>query len=167
MAHILTKPVRSGQLVAILDEIMSGQSAFPVPTRTTDTASEEETERQQLIIDPSVIEDLARLSRSPDFLQQLTEKFFQDSEALLDEMRLAARACSLERYREHAHALAGNAAGMGAHTLQALCAGVTDIDQRQFDELAENIFTETSATYSLTHQALLNYLASRSMRGAQ
>ncbi|MEJ2590303.1 MAG: ATP-binding protein [Candidatus Thiodiazotropha sp.] len=163
----LTKPVRSGQLVAILDEIMSGRSAFPAPTQTTDTASEEETERQQLIIDPSVIEDLAKLSRSPDFLQQLTEKFFQDSEALLDEMRLAARACNLERYREHAHALAGNAAGMGAHTLQALCAAVTDIDQRQFDELAENIFTETSATYSLTHQALLNYLASRSMRGAQ
>lgn len=166
----LTKPVRSGQLVGILDEIMSGRSAFPPSAPITpvpEPADEDESDRQLLIIDTAVIEDLAKLSRSADFLQQLTEKFFQDSELLLDDMRLAAREKNLETYREHAHALAGNAAGMGAHTLQALCVSANDIDQRQFEELAENIFTETSATYSLTHQALLNYLSSRSMRGVQ
>jgi two-component system, sensor histidine kinase RpfC len=170
VSAFLTKPLRSGQLVGILEEIMSGRSLQP-STSSADPRLEMDDdwdeEKQQLIIDTAVLEDLAKLSRSPGFLQQLADKFFQDSEVLLDAMRQAAREKNFNQYAEQAHALAGNAAGMGAHTLQALCVSVSDIDQRQFDEIAENIFTETSATYSLTHQAIKNYLDSCGMRGVR
>ncbi len=165
----LTKPVRSSQLVNMVDEVMSGNGQTGSDFCQWESAEDEnlEADKQDLIIDAGVLEDLAKLSQSPHFLHQLTEKFFQDSSLLLDAMEVAVEQQKMEEYRELSHALAGNAAGMGAHTLRAICASVSGMDQQQFIEIGERLFIETSTAYAMTHRALSRYLESRSMMNAQ
>jgi two-component system sensor histidine kinase RpfC len=169
VSAFLTKPVRSGQLVRIVDEVMQGESLSRRDQAEGDEPglADEDAERQALIIDVAVLEDLAKLSRTPDFLHQLVEKFYLDSDQLLEHMRTAAKTRKLSDYAEAAHALAGNAAGMGAHTLKAICSSAALLDQEQFNELADSLFAETSAAYTLTQQALAEYLASRNASGMQ
>lgn len=164
----LTKPVRSGQLVAIMDEILSGNSSVSSEGLQQDEQFElESIEQQQLIIDSTVIDDLSRLSKNPAFLEELAEKFFKDSEALLDTMREAVSKKTVATYRECAHALAGNAAGMGAHALKAACDAGSGVDQREFNAIGENLFAETLTAYSATNQMLNRLLANRESTSAR
>ncbi len=167
VSAFLTKPVRSGQLVRIVEEVMQGKSLVNSEDSVQDeTANDDEhAEKQALIIDTQVLEELAKLSQTPDFLHQLAIKFYQDSEQLLDTMEQAAEESRFTDYMEAAHALAGNAAGMGAHTLKALCSSATTIDHEQFAKLAKNLFRETSTAYSLTQRELADYLATRDVSG--
>ncbi len=167
VSAFLTKPVRSGQLVRIVEEVMQGKSLVNSEDSVQDeTANDDEhAEKQALIIDTQVLEELAKLSQTPDFLHQLATKFYQDSEQLLDTMEQAAEESRFTDYMEAAHALAGNAAGMGAHTLKALCSSATTIDHEQFAKLAKNLFRETSTAYSLTQRELADYLATRDVSG--
>jgi two-component system, sensor histidine kinase RpfC len=167
VSAFLTKPVRSGQLVRIVEEVMQGKSLVNSEASAQDeTANDDEhAEKQALIIDTHVLEELAKLSQTPDFLHQLATKFYQDSEQLLDLMEQAAEESRFTDYMEAAHALAGNAAGMGAHTLKALCSSATKIDHEQFAKVAKNHFRETSTAYSLTQRELADYLATRDVSG--
>ncbi|MFN2188985.1 MAG: ATP-binding protein, partial [Candidatus Promineifilaceae bacterium] len=155
----LTKPVRSSQLVDMVDEIMAGYSS--AGNEHFDLACESESddeEKQDLIIDTAILEDLVRLSQSPDFLNQLVERFFLDASQLLEAMEAALNEKNVEDYRELAHAMAGNAAGMGAHALRAACASVSGMNKQQFIGIGEELFTETSVAYDMTHRALTQYL---------
>jgi len=167
VSAFLTKPVRSSQLVRIVDEVMQGKHPAQVPADADDglMSAEDLAERQAQIIDTRVLDDLAKLSQTPNFLHQLTEKFFQDSDQLLDDMQQALREGRRTDYREAAHALAGNAAGMGAHTLKSICASASGFDESQFRELGESLFAEISTAYVLTRQTLTDYLASRQVSG--
>lgn len=169
VSAFLTKPVRSGQLVRIVDEVMQGKPLSHKDRQQVDDSelTAEESDKQALIIDVTVLKDLAKLSQTPDFLHQLVQKFYQDSDQLLDLMETAAAERRLSEYAEAAHALAGNAAGMGAHTLKAICSSVALLDREQFAELADSLFAETSAAYSLTQQALADYLVSNNASGMQ
>ncbi|MGD8908585.1 MAG: ATP-binding protein [Chromatiales bacterium] len=167
VSAFLTKPVRSGQLVRIVDEVMYGKySSHLGDLRDDEQRSDtEQFDKQGMIIDIAVLEDLAKLSQTPDFLHQLVTKFYQDSEQLLDTMERAVGESQRTKYIDAAHALAGNAAGMGAHTLKAICTSAESLDREQFSHLAANLFAETSAVYSLTHKALTDYLTSRNASG--
>jgi two-component system sensor histidine kinase RpfC len=167
VSAFLTKPVRSGQLVRIVDEVMLGKysSEFGDSHDEELPADMEQSDKQGLIIDTTVLEDLAKLSQTPDFIHQLVTKFYQDSEKLLETMERAVGEHQLTDYAEAAHALAGNAAGMGAHTLKAICSSAASLDREQFSDLAASLFAEISAAYSLTHKALTDYLASRDASG--
>ena len=167
VSAFLTKPVRSGQLVRIVDEVMQGEVHSQKELIESDETQLEidDMEKQALIIDTLVLEDLVKLSQTPNFLQQLVEKFYQECEQLLDLMHTAAQERNLSDYTEAAHALAGNSAGMGAHTLKAICSSVVLLDQEQFVELADSLYAETSDAYSLTQQALTDYLESRDAGG--
>jgi two-component system sensor histidine kinase RpfC len=167
VSAFLTKPVRSGQLVRIVDEVMNGSYSSQLGgSRGEELAPDtEQFDKQGLIIDTAVLEDLAKLSQTPDFIHQLVTKFYQDSEQLLDTMERAVGEHQLTDYVEAAHALAGNAAGMGAHTLKAICSSAASLDREQFSDLAASLFAEISAAYSLTHKALTDYLASRDASG--
>jgi len=164
----LTKPVRSGQLVNMVDEVMSGKPMeLPEPSHREEMPETEEDDKQDLIVDSVILNDLTKLSQSPDFLQQLIEKFFQDSSKLLDSMEKAVKTGNVEEYRELAHALAGNAAGMGAHTLRSICASASGMDQSQFDEVGDKLFAETNLAYGLTHRALTRFLEGRPAIGVR
>ncbi|MCU7845691.1 MAG: response regulator [Candidatus Thiodiazotropha sp. (ex Monitilora ramsayi)] len=163
----LTKPVRSGQLVSILDEILSGRSPTDVEKVEPPThLASMDKEQQEMIIDTGVIDDLARLSKNPLFLDELAEKFYKDSEVLLDSMRESVTEKDVAAYRESAHALGGNAAGMGAHALKAACDAGAGIDQREFNAIGENLFAETLTAYSMTCQTLGRILSNRKSIGA-
>jgi two-component system, sensor histidine kinase RpfC len=167
VSAFLTKPVRSGQLVRIVEEVMQGktQSSAEAPAQSEKPRDAEQADKQALIIDTRVLEDLAKLSQTPGFLHQLVARFYQDSEQLLGLMEKAAEEYRFTEYMEAAHALAGNAAGMGAHTLKAICSSATTIDHEEFGKLAKTLFKEASAAYSLTQQELDDYLATRDVSG--
>jgi two-component system sensor histidine kinase RpfC len=158
----LTKPVRSGQLVAIVDEIMSADGQEEIESRRLLDRSEQEADEQNiLVVDPAVIADLAKLSMNPAFLDELVINFNQDSESLLDAMREALAKKQVMNYRESAHALAGNAAGMGALMLKAACDTGSGVDQAMFNAAGEKLLAETEAAYQQTCDVLQELLFKR------
>lgn len=165
----LTKPIRSGQLVATIDEIMTGDLKEGVDS-TQFVASSMESKSASLmtsVVDASVIEDLAKLSENPNFLHELVEKFTQDSEALLETMRESVKSKTVFDYRESAHALAGNAAGMGAFILKSACDTGAGIDQDGFNTSGKRLFDETQAAYDQTKEVLNALLSLRRSSGLE
>jgi two-component system sensor histidine kinase RpfC len=152
----LTKPIRSGQLVATIDEIMSGDINGEFDSRRLfESALDVKDVGQAMsVVDASVIDDLAKLSENPYFLHELVEKFMQDSEALLGSMRESVHNKTVFDYRESAHALAGNAAGMGALILKAACDAGSGVDQQRFNNTGKQLFEETLAAYEQTREVL-------------
>ncbi len=159
----LTKPIRSGQLVATVDEVMSGDVQWDLESkRAGDTTSlVKEADQATSVVDASVIDDLSKLSANPYFLHELVEKFSQDSELLLESMRESVKNKSVFDYREDAHALAGNAAGMGATMLKSACDIGSGMDQGRFNTSGEQLFEETLAAYKQTKEVLNMLLSLR------
>jgi two-component system sensor histidine kinase RpfC len=152
----LTKPIRSGQLVATIDEIMSGDISGDIDSRRLfeSALDVKDVDQAMSVVDAAVIDDLAKLSENPYFLHELMEKFVQDSEVLLESMRESANNKAVFEYRESAHALAGNAAGMGALILKAACDAGSGIDQEKFNNSGKQLFDETLAAYEQTREVL-------------
>ena len=168
VSAFLTKPVRSAQLVSTVDDVMQGLK----PQAMTDAEDEVSTdneldqrEKQALIVDLGVLEELTKLSQSPEFLHTLVAKFYQDSDELLQLMTQAVSEHSSRDFAEAAHAMAGNAAGIGALTLKEICATASAVDSDEFEKVVEPLFAEITSAFKLTRQALSEYLASRSVSG--
>ena len=137
----------------------------PDPSATDSDDQSEQREMQALIVDVDVLEELSKLSQSPDFLHNLVKKFYQDSEQLFVVMKKAVNDRSRRGFADAAHAMAGNAAGIGAHTLKEICSTASTVDPEQFEKLVEPLFAEISTAFKLTEQALSEFLASRSASG--
>ncbi len=169
VSAFLTKPVRSAQLVGTVDSVMLGVDPQVFVDSSIDDADAEfdQREKQALIVDLNVLEELARLSQSPDFLHNLVTKFYRDSEKLIELMKQAVSERNRDGFADAAHAMAGNAAGIGAHTLKEICSTASTIEPEQFDRMVEPLFAEITSAFKLTEQALSEFLATRSVSGME
>jgi two-component system sensor histidine kinase RpfC len=155
----LTKPVRSAHLLEVVNEVLgskvSGVSTdilIDQPIRGSDQ------EKSGRILDMATLKGLEQLSKDPGFLQQLAESFLRDSETLLASMHQAMEDRSLHQYKDCAHALADNASGIGAYSLMTVCSAATHVEQAHFDEKGLALLSKISSTFSVTCQALRQYL---------
>jgi two-component system sensor histidine kinase RpfC len=169
VSAFLTKPVRSAQLVGTVDDVMQGLNpqASAIAQDAASDVGFEQRDKQALIVDVDVLEELAKLSQSPEFLNNLVEKFYQDSDKLFDLMNQAVSERSRRGFADAAHAMAGNAAGIGALTLKEICATASTIEPEQFEKVVEPLFTEITSAFKLTRQSLSEFLATRSVSGLE
>ena len=165
----LTKPVRSAQLVGTVDDVMRGvdPQLIAEPSAAEIEGEVEQREMQALIVDVEVLEELSKLSQSPDFLHNIVSKFYQDSEQLFGVMKQAVSDRSRRGFADAAHAMAGNAAGIGAHTLKEICSTASTVEPEQFEKVVESLLAEIDSAFKLTEQALSEFLASRSASGME
>ncbi|MCU7891241.1 MAG: response regulator [Candidatus Thiodiazotropha sp. (ex Ustalcina ferruginea)] len=131
----LTKPVRSSHLLEVVNQVLGIDiKNIPIDTIIDQPTRDSATEKNLRVIDIKTLNDLEKLSKDPDFVQNMAESFLHDSEALLILMQKALEVHSLHKYRDTAHALTDNATGIGAFSLKTVCSVASNIDQSEFDE---------------------------------
>jgi two-component system sensor histidine kinase RpfC len=158
----LTKPVRSSQLVEEVNRILGIEELnLPAHTLLHQPARESDSVRGLQVLDHKTLLDLEKLSKDPKFLLNMAESFLRDGDALLATMQKSLEEGDLKQYRDCAHAIVDNASGMGAISLKAACSAVTGIDQSEFNDRGIKMFAKISSTYSVTCQALNQYLQRR------
>ena len=169
VSAFLTKPVRSAQLVSTVEEVMQGLSVQSGALARDDAVSTGPASRdkQSLIVDVDVLEELAKLSQSPEFLNTLVAKFYQDADELIARMHRAVSERSRSGFADAAHAMAGNAAGIGAHTLKEICTAASTVEPEHFETVVEPLFNEITSAFQLTREALSDFLASRTVSGLE
>ena len=155
----LTKPVRSAHLLDVVNELLGHDgSGFSTDTLIDQPVRAASSEKSGRVLDMTTLKGLEKLSKDPGFLENLTESFVRDSEALLVSMHQAMEERSIRRYRDCAHALADNASGIGAFSLMSVCSAASNVEQAHFDEAGLKLLAKISSTFSVTCQALKHYL---------
>lgn len=158
----LTKPVRSSHLLEVVNQVLGIDiKNIPIDAIIDQPTRDSATEKNLRVIDIKTLYDLEKLSKNPDFVQNMAESFLHDSEALLILMQKALEEHSLHKYRDTAHALTDNATGIGAFSLKTVCSVASNIDQNEFDEHGVKLLAKISSTFSVTCQALHHYLQSK------
>ncbi len=79
-------------------------------------------------VDPSVLEDLQRLSSDPTFVERLLRGFRSDAERLVNAIGDALSARRYQEVKDAAHALRGGAGSVGAIQLVALAVRFENAD---------------------------------------
>ena len=116
-------------------------------------------------LDPTVLEDLTRLSSDPTFIDRLLRGFKGDTERLVREIGDALGARRYEAAKDAAHALRGGAASVGAMQLMQVA---TRIDKATHDMLRLKAAQWTEELVGAANRALLeldNHLEARRRRG--
>ena len=126
------KPLRASLLLDAIERHLADveRPAPPVPARADDRPALSVVDTPPL--DPTVLEDLARLSKDPTFVERLLRGFKGDTERLVREIGDALGARRYEAAKDAAHALRGGSASVGAMQLLQIA---TRIDKASHDTL--------------------------------
>lgn len=133
-AEFIPKPLRASFLLEAIERHVSMDSArsggarpaIPVEDRPSLTLVDVPP------LDPSVLEDLARLSTDESFVERLLRGFKSDTERLATQIADALSKRQYELVKDAAHALKGGAASVGASQLTQLA---TRIEKSTHDAL--------------------------------
>ena len=114
VAVFLTKPVVAAELLdALAAAADEGAAAAPVETVRMP--------REAVVLDESVLAELASLRLGGDFVQQFVEQCLRDAARCLAEIETCAQRGDWDGVRDACHAAKGVAGNMGATMLAAAC----------------------------------------------
>lgn len=125
--HFLTKPISSPRLLQVISEVTSAPLASPRATATARDSSPRPATVSHAVIDYKVLDGVAALGSSDDFLQRLYDNFVQDAEKLFVSMAQALKEGDSQHFLDLAHALKGSAASLGLDELQHLASQAQDM----------------------------------------
>ncbi len=109
----LTKPIVAGELLDALAE--AAGDGTPRPVESVRVA------RDAVVLDESVLAELASLRLGSDFVQRFVEQCLRDAARCLGEVEACAQKGDWEGVRDGCHAMKGVAGNMGASQLAAAC----------------------------------------------
>jgi two-component system sensor histidine kinase RpfC len=118
MDACLTKPVQPAVLLKAIDE-HAGPSLAPALAETVPAVGDPP-EDHSSVIDESLLAELEQLG-GKEFVLNLVEEFFSDTERLIAELRSAAATGDSHRFRLEAHGLQSASANVGARTVHEIC----------------------------------------------
>ena len=157
----LTKPIRPQELIDALYRVVGRKSRSDIFRDKSDLREKNiyiDPKSGRHILDRQVLMDLVQLDSDPAYLKDLIKGFIEDSDQILSTMLTAVHKRDNLLYRECAHALAGNAAGMGALMLQDTCARASGIDDLDFRRNCNELYDTTQHAYFLTKEAINAYM---------
>lgn len=118
-AEFVPKPLRASHLLESIERHLAQKplapAQSPIAVRTDERPTLEVIDSPP--VDKAVIEDLARLSPDPTFVVRLIDGFYSDADRLVEGIVNAIAARRYELVKDHAHALKGGAASVGANQL--------------------------------------------------
>lgn len=160
----MTKPIRIDDLLDTIDKLTTTQEADQEKNKNSDYR-QRHFANGEYVLDILTLNALAELEPDLDFLESLITGFFMDSEKLFIAMGEAVEQGSAAVYRESAHALEGNAAGIGALALRKACEVSSGIGSEQFNRTGRDLYSNTLNAYNLTKKHLSQYLENRKQPG--
>lgn len=164
-AEFIGKPLRASLLLDAIERHLADadRPAAPVPSRVDEKPSLSVVDTPPL--DPTVLQDLTRLSSDPTFIDRLLRGFKGDTERLVREIGDALGARRYEVAKDAAHALRGGAASVGAMQLVQVA---TRIDKATHDMLRLKAAQWTEELIGTANRALLaldDHLEARRRQG--
>ena len=151
--HFLTKPVRPETLQRVIRDLLrSGTRADPPskpPARTPEVP---------LLVEQT-LEELAMLDKGEDFVTDLIEGFLIDGEQLLESLEQAFTQQSATRFRDHAHALKGCAASIGAESLSRSASKLMQLGAADLQRQGRQQLDALGQDFTRTRAALQRYLS--------
>lgn len=158
---ILVRPVKENELLITVADIASSKTKQaesidkhwqPPHIHNTQISNSD-----NQILNTQTLLQLQELSSSKNFLSQLTTKFNQDMDILMEEMERSIHNNCFTDFKDSAYALKDSSCNLGADSLHKLSLLALQINQREFQGQAKIIFKELQETLSKTKYALQTY----------
>jgi two-component system sensor histidine kinase RpfC len=144
----LTKPIESEKLLATI------ASLSPRKQKTGKSHSAEKLQT----IKYEDLDNLASLSKSVDFMNNLIQGFMQDTEKLVKQIELAIVQENFSTVQDHSHAIKGSARSIGAVSLAQVASQIQDNVHAGILVGLPALGSELSHEFELTESALIKYL---------
>lgn len=172
---VLTKPVISRQIQAMIQEVEASLSVSEQPAKTaadtaasphsggSHTASTTHTsDYQEPLLDQERLSHLIKLGDGESFLHTLITEFIESTDLLVRDLRNQCLDLQLEQAHKLAHALAGESANLGLMPLSKhsrTLMGLTMDDAATVSQRYQNVLTVYEATREqlLLHRSKLNH----------
>jgi len=156
----LVKPVEPQRLLATVARTYHGAAAAagaqrrPVARHLKVVSGAED----EAVLALPTLDELARLSRDPAFMDDLIRGFLVDGERLVAAIRQAIADGDMGALGDAAHALKGSARSVGAESLAALCGRVPKHPHEDLRRNAGRLAEDFSEELARTRAALLAWL---------
>lgn len=160
----LTKPIDAATLLETVDRLCRPAADRRNEPLFSSADSSVTRDVGEPILNRSVLEDLELLDTSGDFLMDLSEGFWRDGEALLDELSEAVDNADLSLFRHIAHSFKGHAGSVGAIPLFKACHKLQQTSRADFDQRGSDLVGQIRAEFKLASRALNEYLESAQAR---
>lgn len=158
---VLVRPIKEDELFITVADIASSKVKLPdnidchwLPHHAHKTMIRD---CDNQILNTQTLSQLKELSISKDFLNQLTKKFNEDMDILMDGLEQAVHNNRFTIFKELTYALKDSSCNLGADSLHRLSLLALQINQREFQEQAKLLLEELHDTLSKTKYALQNY----------
>jgi two-component system sensor histidine kinase RpfC len=167
MDACVIKPIEANRLLAVIDSFvtadLSNESArAELSSRVTDIASHPKFQNESKpVVDQRALDDLAKLAPGTDFVDQVIGDFITDAEQVLGEIREAAKAGDVLRFRDGLHALRSSAANVGAARLHVLCSGFERSSPAEIQKNSATQIQKVDEEFARFRSAVAHHLAER------
>ncbi len=111
------------------------------------------------LIDKVVLSDLARLGQTPAFVERIIGVYLKEANELIEAIEAAEIAGDFAALRDHAHALQGNSANVGALGLRAFARALEFTPPERLSREGPMAISRLGLLFAATQQALMGYLA--------
>jgi len=144
----LTKPIESEKLLATV------ASLSPRKQKTGKSQSA----KKQKALNYEDLDNLASLSKSVDFMNDLIQGFLKDTEKLVKQIEIAITQENFSSVEDYAHAIKGSARSIGAVSLAHVASQIQDNVHAGILVGLPELGSELSHEFELTESALNKYL---------
>jgi len=161
----LTKPVNAKLLLGAIAELTAASRTSPAPLPDSPVAEARPSE-EPLMLDREVLEGLVTLSDNPRFLLGLVDGFACDTGGNLQAMAGELEAGAYGAFRDHAHALKGVAASVGAQRLCELAGQAAHASHASLAIEGAQLLDHLRGVWAETEPALRQYAEVASRRSS-
>jgi two-component system sensor histidine kinase RpfC len=119
------------------------------------------------IINTKTLTQLEELSSSDNFLNQLSTKFNNDMDRLVDDIEQSIRNNCFTDFKDLVYALKDSSCNLGADALHKLSLLALQINQREFQGQANEMLNEIKETLLKTKYALQDHLAKQNSSASE
>ncbi len=120
----LTKPVRTSNLLSVIEKATDSSSTKSVSNKVENAA----VSKDHPVLDISILEEFGSIASDPDFFAGLLSQFKQDSLRLIRSIKAAVENEDHDSFRNAVHSLKGNAGSIGAMSLHNYCSRIEKND---------------------------------------
>ncbi|MFA6148433.1 MAG: ATP-binding protein [bacterium] len=157
MDAVLTKPVDTRELFAVLGSLVPGRNEEEHPVGEP-ASSAPVGDCDAPCVDPEALRTLEELGSSSDFLVRLIWTFLRGGKEKIKAMEKAAGCLDVNEVRELAHALKGNSGQIGAFGLVRACERFSKISSNELEQLGPSYLKEVKDEFSRVRVAMDQYL---------
>ncbi|MFO0995833.1 MAG: ATP-binding protein [Alphaproteobacteria bacterium] len=167
MDACVTKPIEANRLLAVIDSFVAGEAPsesmkIELSSRVTDIASHPKFQGDaRPVVDSRALDDLAKLAPGTDFVDQVINDFILDTQQVLSEIREAAEAGDVMKFRNGLHALRSSAANVGAARLHVLCSGFERSSAGEIRSNSDAQIQKVDEEFARFKSAVAHHLAER------